>query len=348
MILISIYGKTEPTIISKKLGIGICNPKNDWIEGFSNDFDEEYMVQVHHARSYELFDSDDYSQKIKSRYDYDRIVKTLRWNEEGKESKIIIAENLVEIQVLDFEHSMLKKINPLLDSPTCEMQYAKKFMTLCMRLGWGASSWSNIPIITYDSDDLFTTPLIINYLSAQVDDKNFNVKENFKLGLSSLKQIGTKIDNFLSTDEDFWLLDYIINALSEGQQSGNAYHVFKTMSIIEMLLIKPSNSGKTEDEMERKLPQFLSDRIDSSQKQLYAKYMRRFRNKIAHGDFKKVSELLREYRSKFMKNFWYDEFEYSKDNWTYGNISLELDEALNKILRLMLNNKIEWKRLRAN
>ena len=113
MILISIYGKTEPTIISKKLGIGICNPKNDWIEGFSNDFDEEYMVQMHHAKSYELFDFDDYSEKIKSRYDYDRIVKTLRWDEEGKESKIIIAGNLVEIQVLDFEHSMLKKINHL-------------------------------------------------------------------------------------------------------------------------------------------------------------------------------------------------------------------------------------------
>lgn len=135
-----------------------------------------------------------------------------------------------------------------------------------MRLGSGSSYWSNIPMVTYDSDELFTTPHIINYLSARVADKNFNSKENFTLGLSSLKQIGSKIDNFLSIDKGFWLLDYIINALSEDQQSGNVYHVFKTMSLIEMLLINPSNSGRTQGEMERKLPQFLSDRIDSSKK----------------------------------------------------------------------------------
>lgn len=138
--------------------------------------------------------------------------------------------------------------------------------SICMRLGSGSSYWSNIPMVTYDSDELFTTPHIINYLSARVADKNFNSKENFTLGLSSLKQIGSKIDNFLSIDKDFWLLDYIINALSEDQQSGNVYHVFKTMSLIEMLLINPSNSGRTQGEMERKLPQFLSDRIDSSKK----------------------------------------------------------------------------------
>lgn len=348
MILISIYGKTEPIIISKKLGIGICNPQNDWVEGFPNDFDEEYMVQMHHSKNYKLLDHDDYSEKIKNRYDYERIVETLKWNEDNKDSKIIIAEHLVEIQVLDFEHSLLKKINPVLDSPTCEMQYARKFMTLCMRLGSVSSCWSNIPMVTYDSDELFTTPMIINYLSARAADKNFNFKEDFTLGLSCLKQIGLKIDNFLSSDKDFWLFDYIINALSEDQQSGNAYHVFKTMSLIEMLLINPSNSGRTQGEMERKLPRFLSDRIDSSQKTLYAEYMRKFRNKIAHGDFEAVSKLLKEYRNEFMKNFWYDEFEYSKDNWTYGNIYLELDEALNKILCYMLNDKNAWEYLRNN
>lgn len=95
------------------------------------------------------------------------------------------------------------------------MQYVKKFMTLCMRLGSGLNSWRNIPMVTYDSDELFTTPLIINYLSAQMTTKNYNPSESFALGLLSLKQIGEKIDNFLSTDKDSWLLDYIINALSE-------------------------------------------------------------------------------------------------------------------------------------
>lgn len=76
--------------------------------------------------------------------------------------------------------------------------------------------------------------------------------------------------------------------------------------------------------------------------------MRKFRNKISHGDFEAVSKLLQEYRNEFMKNFWYDEFEYSKDNWTYGNISLEFDEALSNILRFMLDDKTGWENLKIN
>lgn len=348
MILISIYGKTEPTIISEKLGIGICNPQYDWVESFPKDFDEEYMVQMHHTKNCKLSDSDDFSEKIEKRYDYDKIVEKLNWNEDGKDSKIIIAEHLVEIQVLDFEHSLLRKINPFLDSPTCEMQYARKFMTLYMRLCSVSNSWANIPMVTYDSDELFTTPLIINDLSAKVNTTNYDPKESFELGLLSLKQIGEKIDNFLSTDKDFWLLDYIINALSENRHIYSAYHVFKTMSLIEMLLINPSNNGKTQGEMERKLSQFLSYRIDSSKKILYAEYMRKFRNKIAHGDFEAVSQLLHDYRNEFMKDFWYDEVEYSKDNWTFATISLELDGALNKILCYMIDDKTAWESLRIS
>lgn len=136
--------------------------------------------------------------------------------------------------------------------------------------------------------------------------------------------------------------------MAEKQYSSNAYYVFKILSLIEMLLINPSNNGRTQGEIERKLPQFLSNRIDNSKKTLYAEYMRKCRNKIAHGDSEFIAKLLKDYRNEFMKNFWYDEFEYSIDNWTYGNISLELDEALNNILGFMLNDKTAWENLRTN
>ena len=67
--------------------------------------------------------------------------------------------------------------------------------------------------------------------------------------------------------------------------------------------------------------------------------MRKLRNKIAHGDFEAVKQLLEQYRQVFMQNFWFDEIEYSIENWTYGNICLRLDEVLYEILWLMLYDK---------
>ena len=65
------------------------------------------------------------------------------------------------------------------------------------------------------------------------------------------------------------------------------------------------------------------------------------RNKIGHGDFEAVQQLLDQYRNAFMQNFWYDEFEYSIENWTYGNICINLDSALNEILWLMLSDRAQ-------
>ena len=69
--------------------------------------------------------------------------------------------------------------------------------------------------------------------------------------------------------------------------------------------------------------------------------MRKLRNKIGHGDFEAVQQLLDQYRNSFMQDFWYDEFEYSIENWTYGNICINLDSALNEILWLMLSDRAQ-------
>lgn len=89
-------------------------------------------------------------------------------------------------------------------------------------------------------------------------------------------------------NEDFWLLDYIINAVfSDSEQ--NAYHIFKVMSLIEMLIINPKGKGKTLGEIEHKLPQFLSDCIEASQRTLFSEIARKLRNKIGPGDFVSIS-----------------------------------------------------------
>lgn len=350
MILIDIYGKINPIIISKKLGLGLCNPSQDWVDGLQEDFEEEYLVHMHNIKKYKKSGFD--IKCFEGRYDYNSIVKKLKWEETGKNCKQIIAEHLIEIQVMDFDDSLLQKKNSHLDSPTCEMQYAKKYMIFCQNLSSSIISpnrgVNNIPFVTYDSDVFGKTPLIINYLEAHTKDKLNDVEARLKSSILSLREIGDKIDNFLQSEPDFWLFDYIVNALTDVQRDNDAYHIFKVMSLIEMLIINPKNNGKTHGEIEKKLPQFLPDTIELSKKQSYADLLRKFRNKIGHGDYGAISKLLEEYRNEYMKNFQYDEFEYSIDNWTYGNISMNIDEALNNILWYMISDKNAWETLRNN
>ncbi len=343
MVLLNMYGKIEPTIISKKLGVGICNPAPDWVEGLQDDFKKEILIHNLDIDSYEQSGMD--VSWSTGRYDLRNIIKQLGWQENEKTDMQIIAEHLIEIQVSDFESSLLQMKNENLDSPTCEPQYTRKFLNFCCKVqsSGGAKTVipKQIPFSTYNSDDLRKEPLIINFLEAQLHPHpayQTTVLDYTQGGIESLTTIGKLIDDFLVADKDFWLFDYIINALFSDEDH-NAYHVFKTMSLIEMLIINPKGNGKTAGEIENKLPQFLSDSIVPKDGALFSQIMRKLRNKIGHGDFEAVQKLLEQYRQAFMQNFWFDETEYSIENWTYGSICLRLDEALNEILWLMLSDK---------
>ncbi len=343
MVLLNMYGKIEPTTISEKLGVGICNPTSDWVEGFLDDFTEEILVFNHNIATYKR-DGYDVSW-ADGRFDLDHIVEQFGWYENGKKAAQIIAEHLIEIQVSDFDNSLLQIKNPYIDSPTCEPQYTRKFLNFCCRVQSSKSSQkiipNQIPFSTYNSDEWNTKPLILNHVAASL---HMEYKDGFSNqvytdgGIASLKYIGKLIDNFLVTEKDFWLLDYIINAVFSDSDF-NAYHVFKTMSLIEMLIIDSKDNGKTIGAMEKKLPQFLPERIPREKATLFSSIARKLRNKIGHGDFEAVQLLLEQYRDSFMKDFWYDEYEHSVETWTYGNLCLILDDALNEILWLMLSNR---------
>ena len=340
VVLINMYGKVGKINISKKLEIGICNPNDDWIKGFGDEFDEEIMIYNHNLKVWSKDGID--IEQIKGRCNLPEIVKKMGWSQENGTIEETIAEHLIEIQVTDFEKSMLQKKNEYMDSPTCEPQYVDKFLNFCRIIQSCHKSneilSGQIPFIIYNSDDVLTKPLIINYLESMSKSKKYIETYNNNC-IKSLQSIGRLIDKFLFSDEDFWLLDYIINAVYDKNVNHDAYHIFKIMSLIEMLIINPNGNGHTQGEMERKLPQFLSERIDNSQREKFASIMRKLRNKIAHGDYKAIQDLLEEYRNLFMQNFWYDEYEYSKESWTYGNICVELDEALSNVLWLLISNK---------
>lgn len=347
MILLNFYGKIQPTIISKKLGVGISNPASDWVQGLQDDFEEEIIVHKHRIEALNKIGHD--MSTFSDKYDLGKIVENLGWHEDGKKDGQIIAEHLVEMLVLDFDNSLLQLKNTNLDSPTCEMQYAKKFIILCQRICSATINNSTLakymPFITYDSDELNSIPLMINYLGTYIKASSSRDNKNTEKVINCLQEMGQMIDNFILSEEDFWLFDYIVDALSDIHEQ-SAYHIFKVMSLIEMLIIKPTSNGKTRGEIEKKLLPFLPQRIDQTKQQLFSEILRKLRNKIGHGDYMAVAILLEQYRQEFMQNFWYDEFEYSIDNWTYGNICWNIDETLNNILWFMFSDRGKWENLR--
>ena len=218
MVLMNMYGKIPETIISKKLGIGICNPAPDWVEGLQDDFEEELLIHEHEISSFKKSGYD--TAWASDRYNLEKIVFQLGWQEEGKTSMQIIAEHLIEIQVLDFDNSLLQMKNDHLDSPTCEPQYPRKFLNLCCKIQSSQSAQTvipnQIPFSTYNSDDFQQKPLILNFLGAMLHphpNYPISIPDYTAGGIKSLEYIGSLIDNFLVTDKDFWLFDYIVNAV---------------------------------------------------------------------------------------------------------------------------------------
>lgn len=136
------------------MGVGICNPNKDWVDGLQEDFKEEILIHNHNILSFEQSGMD--VSWAKGRYNLENIVSQLGWQEDGKTDMQIIAEHLIEIQVLDFDNSLLQMKNDHLDSPTCEPQYPRKFLDFCCKVQSCKSTQKvipkQIPFSTYNSD----------------------------------------------------------------------------------------------------------------------------------------------------------------------------------------------------
>ncbi|MFE4711905.1 hypothetical protein ACFRAM_13610 [Paenibacillus sp. NPDC056722] len=342
MILLNVYGKIEPLIISRKLGIEVSNLPNDWVLGFQDDLAEEILLREQNIR---VWGKTNISSMGITNYKPSELVKAANWSVDSGvhvSDLQIIAENLIGIQMLDLDNSYMRLKNEMMDSPSCETSYPYMFIKFCCTIQNAFSAKNilhqRIPFCTYSSDEFNSKPLILNFLSATMNYDS-NTEKYKKECISSLIKVGAIVDNFLESEEDFWMFDYIINSMFFDQKY-NAYHIFKVMSLIEMLIINPNGTGKTVGELESKLPQFLTGiRVEDTKRTIFAEIMRKLRNKIAHGDFKAVQQLLERYRTEFMGNYDYDEFEYSIENWTYLSICCALDEILSEIIWQLITNK---------
>lgn len=114
------------------------------------------------------------------------------------------------------------------------------------------------------------------------------------------------------------------------------------------------DGGSCEDEPVEKILDFLGFinrgidlSIPISDRMGMAELMRKIRNKIVHGDFEKLNELLECYAQKYMdERFWFDYFEYTHPSWVLLHISCKLEEVLVSLIKLMLVDNAKVRELR--
>lgn len=94
----------------------------------------------------------------------------------------------------------------------------------------------------------------------------------------------------METVEDYYLLDYLCNAIHfDGHYDTN--HFVKLYFICQLFL-----ENEKESELDMKLPQFLNCHLSIKDRKSQARLFKQVRNKIAHGDYcefhKKLKSML--------------------------------------------------------
>lgn len=143
-------------------------------------------------------------------------------------------------------------------------------------------------------------------------------------------------DDFLQKEDDYYWLEYLCNALYQSNDNyENLYHYMKLYSLCSMFLEK-----NQEIELDYKLPYLMDKELEYTERVDMAAAMRKIRNKIAHGQFIKVYQLLEEYAKLFMDgHFWFDYFEHSRNSWIISHLCYELNKIVKELIHLLILNK---------
>jgi len=340
MIVVNIFGEIEQIVISKKLGITLSNLPIDWQEDMIETMEEE----IYH-RKFTVNKHKQFSDQVKE-YDVREIIQHKNFHgifeENEKDYLREISRKLICIDVGHFGNSMINKKNPYMDSPTNEIEFGEKwirlyeFITRC-NFNKNNQTWLSVFCMYSSERSLFENTRLMMGIHSEMGRAFESNPIDFNLAkINDLIDFGRIIDDFLVLEKDFDKLDYIISALAD-DNNYNAFHLFKNYSLIEMLIDK--RNSKDFAEFDGQLTKYLiSEKFESEyQKDLFSKQVRQIRNKIAHGDFISVKKKLEEYADEFMKYYYFDYYEYSREKWIYLSICCELDEILSKILWSLLS-----------
>lgn len=347
MVILNILGKIDKTYISNKLGLYISNLPdggktnfNNWQEGMKEILQIAYQTEKLEASRYiGKFGSG--PNNIFEKRVLERATKILNQNDEDKEIVVdkyieFLSKNMICIDI-DYQNCEIpygENTYSCLDGGSCEDEPVEKILEFLGFINRGAQNKSKaIPYCIYSTSQ--SRDREYRYLFSGTTDINDPISE--------LKKFGNLLDRYLISEKEFYQLDYLCNALFElGAGGKNTYHYMKLYSLCALFLEKDK-----EAELDYKLPCLMDLSIPASDRMGMAELMRKIRNKIAHGDFEKLNELLECYAQKYMdEKFWFDYSEYTRSSWVLLHISCKLEEVLVSLINLMLSDNAKVKELR--
>lgn len=202
--------------------------------------------------------------------------------------------------------------------------------------------------IKFVFDDKFPFPLNIIYSINWYDNfKNHGILNQLMFKLSrkmihfptieklivDLKEIGTMIDRYIQSENDYYKLDYIVSNTTNN--SGSGYFIFvKYYTLLEMLLFENDTPNDVKDQLvaEYLKKEFPNDALD------VALLLRQMRNKIGHGNFKDYFKKAEQFATKYMQNFHFDYNEFSRYEWILTHSTFILVDTLRMVLKAELSN----------
>lgn len=339
MQILNLYGKIKTTMLSEKLGLCISNiPKGQqWhiVDAIKIEFTTKQ------ARS-----TDTRLDKI-----CDKVLtkKQLSLCESVDDKIQLLVRKMICVRPKGFKNSILRSKNHFCN-PIDQIEYGEKFMKFLAFMICHQKVERNcfLPRIIYDTHFFHDSELI--QILAELDSiTSPRIHIDFNKSVNDLILLGEKIDNYIKTEIDFKKLDYIISSVnSYHERDYNAVHFMNTVNLLTLLLVHPKNNGDL-SELVLKLPYFIKKTKHTElEKKQIAEYVKKLRNKIAHGAFKQYEKLCEQYAQKFMKNFWFDYCEYDRETWIISNLCLIVDNCLARILWIMLDDKALLEKIQYN
>lgn len=334
MVVLDFYGSIQSAIcISDKLKLYISNFNSDntpeWISGWKSELIKDLIqartINEINYKRYNMTNTDPLINLYNSIFADNLTTNSSDLSDEQIEQ---IADNMVCVY-FNYEYSDMPMgdwTTNCFDGRLCEEDYAEKIISFLDFLTYPFNGIQDFPNPT--PNWIYSS----NY--DKVDERRLFWNNN-KFGsdeyIQSLIEWGKLIDNFLQTENDYYQLDFLCNAIFDDSKC-DTYRYMKLFSLCQMFL-----ENKRESELDEKLPFFLDERIDFETRKQMAQQLRKIRNKIAHGDFIRFNKEIEKYAQKFLDGkLHYDYTEYSRQNWVLLDICCTLKDALVLIIYYLL------------
>lgn len=219
MVIIDIYGKIEKTKISDKLKVFISNVPEEWKEDIKNDMLKEIKQQKidiensikEYGRSYEIEYTLSFLKKIVhkniedcSKYDLDSIDNCIQ----------CLVDNMICI-FFDYDYEDMPFFDwttNCFDGRFCEEDYAEKLMHFINFIHHDLPDEIYMNCLYSSNTDHLSKSRILLVVSFRLRTE-FSKWKSKHTSIKKLKEVGNRIDTIISSENDYYKLDYLMNAM---------------------------------------------------------------------------------------------------------------------------------------